>query len=879
MSDQNRKPSASVFKWLLPVSLVLLGLTARVAAQTFELSDSFATGSNPSGPWQYGESVGLGGRFTAYLTNEKRNDRGVVVWSGKNAVSSTPSVYFNQTDTAVALGSPVIPPHAAGFHPGPGDRVSTVRFTAQKGGAHYLHATVYGQDVAGTSTRVGVSHNGQLQGAVTEVQLWGPTSFRLIDRVITMAPGDHVDISVSNNGPFSNDSTGLAVRIVTPQDPWTPALRGFADIHNHQFAHKAFGGRFLFGDARGGLVDAMSPARDGEQHGPGHALETLGAKMDDRFGLFLGNGGYPGFENWPSFRDTDHNKVYKDWLHRAVAGGLRLMVMFAVDSPKLCENVINDRRLCADEQGTVEAQLREAFAMQAEVDNESGGTGKGWYRIVKTPAEARQVIAEAKLAVVLGVETMNALGTVPSSTMDRIAQLRNEFAVRHIFPIHQGDNLVGAASYFEAQIQRQGNVPLDGDLIDIFGWFGPNPARYVLTTTDCKQFEKYGRCNANGLTSLGKTLISELIRAGLLVDVDHMSNRALVEAVDIARSTGAPLVASHAGFNEVARTGGKIFAPWPIVRPSTQDHEGQFSREELNSLVDSGGMVGVILSQGKDLRDIQMVKRSDGKASVPHRCGRSSETFAQAYLYAVDQSDGQAVAIGTDINTPSLLQPGPRFGSGACPGGKDLTLPGWAPELSYPFTARGSGQSMSPMTSGNRTFNFNVDGFATMGQLPDLIADLEVLGVPAADLEPLFHSAEAYVRMWEKADAAARALPGRLRLTIEPPQVPADADVTFKVGAEDIYFGRSLVGGRVHVNDVDMGALGAPITMRFDSVLHPPECHFERDPPEPGNPYPRPRRVCTEATRTASSPKISVRFVPGFLDPAPQGLLVIPEQP
>jgi hypothetical protein len=52
---------------------------------------------------------------------------------------------------------------------------------------------------------------------------------------------------------------------------------------------------------------------------------------------------------------------------------------------------------------------------------------------------------------------------------------------------------------------------------------------------------------------------------------------------------------------------------------------------------------------------------------------------------------------------------------------------------------------------GNRTYDFNVDGLAHYGMLPDLIADLELQGLPLTELDPLLYSAEGYIDAWEKA--------------------------------------------------------------------------------------------------------------------------------
>ena len=49
-------------------------------------------------------------------------------------------------------------------------------------------------------------------------------------------------------------------------------------------------------------------------------------------------------------------------------------------------------------------------------------------------------------------------------------------------------------------------------------------------------------------------------------------------------------------------------------------------------------------------------------------------------------------------------------------------------------------------------WDYNEDGMAHAGMLPDFIEDLRRVGVSDAYLQPLFRSAEAYVRMWERAE-------------------------------------------------------------------------------------------------------------------------------
>jgi hypothetical protein len=106
---------------------------------------------------------------------------------------------------------------------------------------------------------------------------------------------------------------------------------------------------------------------------------------------------------------------------------------------------------------------------------------------------------------------------------------------------------------------------------------------------------------------------------------------------------------------------------------------------------------------------------------------------------------------------------GPRFGSGAC--GGHLDQRGWqeradsqpqynqfSGRLKYPFTLPGFG-TFDKQVSGQKTYDFNVDGLAHVGLLPDMVADMMNVGVTAQQLQPLFGSAQAYINMWSKVYA------------------------------------------------------------------------------------------------------------------------------
>jgi microsomal dipeptidase-like Zn-dependent dipeptidase len=528
-----------------------------------------------------------------------------------------------------------------------------------------------------------------------------------------------------------------------PPPPPLNQCEGFADIHNHQFANLGFGGKAFHGSAFGNIADALPWCTP--DHGPDGTQDLIGdtmTKMYGRKGPPHGHkvGGYPEFDGWPRWDSITHQAVYEDWLYRAVEGGLRLMVMLAVNNEYLCGKA-NSVLGCNDMEA-VDRQLAAAKAMEAYIDNKCGGAGKGWYRIVYSPQEARTVMAAGKLAVVLGIEVdylFNCHGEA-DITVELLEYLLDHYytlGVRHLFPIHFSNNGFGGTALQNA-LEWCFDHDNPGSTWNHFQGNPLNPiptiGAYEVYTDDGKTFGyKYrtGRRNIKGLTGLGKALISGMISRGMIIDVDHMSARSKTDTLDICEANDYPVVAGHVGFVEISR--------------DDKRHEGQLLPEEVERIRKLGGMVAIIVHQG-ELNEIA-TWADPGQPVIPHICGNTSNTVVQAYLYAASKMQGSPVGFGTDLNGFAGL-PGPRFGGEACNGG-GASIAGT--ELVYPFTAAATGEPMDRSVVGNKTFNINVDGLAHVGMLPDLIADFQAMGLSVADLVPLLNSAGGYVTLWEKA--------------------------------------------------------------------------------------------------------------------------------
>src|SRR4029077_16820449 len=118
---------------------------------------------------------------------------------------------------------------------------------------------------------------------------------------------------------------------------------------------------------------------------------------------------------------------------------------------------------CADSMAAIDQQLTDAVAFEAFIDAKSGGPGTGWFRIVRTPAEARQVIVDGKLAVVLGIEVDNLFnchwanrndttGDCSTDGIRRKVKQYYDLGVRHVFPIHNFDNAFGGPATWQDAI-------------------------------------------------------------------------------------------------------------------------------------------------------------------------------------------------------------------------------------------------------------------------------------------------------------------------------------------------------------------------------------------------------------------------------------------
>ena len=187
-------------------------------------------------------------------------------------------------------------------------------------------------------------------------------------------------------------------------------VRGFVDPHVHGQTHEFLGGRVICSPPfhRYGAAAALVDCPDHQvAGGRGAALEDVLA------GTTPGSGhdpvGWPTFSYWPNPHSLTHQQVYYKWLERSWRAGLRIHTSLLTENHVLCTVYPLKKNSC-DDRDAVRLQAQDMRAMQDYIDAQHGGPGRGWYRIVTDPFEARRVINQGKLAVVMGMETSVPLG-------------------------------------------------------------------------------------------------------------------------------------------------------------------------------------------------------------------------------------------------------------------------------------------------------------------------------------------------------------------------------------------------------------------------------------------------------------------------------------
>ncbi len=478
------------------------------------------------------------------------------------------------------------------------------------------------------------------------------------------------------------NAVGAARRALYPDG----TVYGYVDPHLHITADYRAGGLVLSGENYDPFGITVALGNDAAVHGSDGSLDVTGNLL--RTGTPVGTHdthGWPTFRGWPVYDTFTHQQVYYRWLQRAWMGGLRLTTAQLVEDQPLCE--IEPRRShSCDETATIELELAELHSLESYVDAQSGGPGKGWLRLVTSPAEARRVIEQGKLAMLIGVEASDPFGcserldtaTCTRADVNQGLALYHRLGISGVFIAHWVDNAFAGAA-------------LEGGATGkVIGLLQIEQTGLPFETSACPEAGQGTSCNSKGLTALGAYLVQRMMDYHMLIEMDHLSERARLQVLALAEARHYPVISSH------TNTGG-------FWTPS-----------DLRRLYALGGFA----------------------TARPAEAGALAKDILS---FAPYRRKGQLLGVGLGTDTGGFnSSPGPDPSAASKP-------------LHYPFKAYGSNVLFYCELTGSHQFNFNSQGVAQYGQYPDLLAYMRQQPGGATASRILFHSAEAYLETWQRA--------------------------------------------------------------------------------------------------------------------------------
>jgi microsomal dipeptidase-like Zn-dependent dipeptidase len=548
-------------------------------------------------------------------------------------------------------------------------------------------------------------------------------------------------------------------------------LSGWVDLHTHPMINLAFAGKLI----HGGVDEGSLLPQDLSCKGATRATSMAHALGDDRpshggwnaisfpcgdefrklllFQFQQGNHalvtnnpgrGYPDFLDWPKWNDITHQKMWYEWIRRARDGGLRVMVALATNNKTLGDAVSGPGDAATDDKTSADLQLTEIKALV--------GRHSDFMEVALGAADIKRIVQANKIAVVLGVEIDNVgnfnifppgllSGPAGEETQPgrdiitgEIQRLYNA-GVRYVLPIHVVDNLFGgtaiyedgfntsnlreARHYWEIECANAGDgithTYTDGyDVLRAAAAFlklGLDPLRRSGPGPACQ-----GHRNKRGLTLQGIHAIKQMMKRGMIVDIDHMSHNSAERTLEIAEQFQFPIVSGHSGIRGQAGA----------------NAENSRTRKQLERISKLHGMFGL----GSD-----GVSRSAWAGQYQTAMNvmgyQSADTMKAVYRNG-------AVSFGTDLN--GLVK-------GPMPGGGNRVVY----DASFPKSA-----------SGSKSWDYNTDGVAHYGMLADFVRDVRTapsnnstgpggvpLGVVGSELvdDHLNRSANYFWQMWERIEA------------------------------------------------------------------------------------------------------------------------------
>jgi len=529
-------------------------------------------------------------------------------------------------------------------------------------------------------------------------------------------------------------------------------LHGWVDLHTHPMSYLGFGGKAVAGGVDVGSILPVDPdcnahvraltpqqalGNDVAVHGDFIAIECGDLLRNQIVGAVeQANQAHTepparhaaDFSIWPSWDDIMHQKMWIDWIQRTRDSGQRVLVALAVNNRTLGDAFSGPGDGPTDDEASADLQTAQ---MKAFVDRHLDVM-----EIAYTPTDLDRIVRANKVAIILGMEVddignFNRAGELNDTIVASEIQRLYDQGIRYLFPIHLLDNPFGGTAVYQdlfnvSNYRENGSywnlecaAPEDGIRyrfaatgfnIEIAGLkvkLGVDPFRNPPTPPTCPGS---GHQNTAGLTKLGAFAIKEMMRHGMLIDIDHMSQKSTNQTLELAEHIPGlyPLLSGHNS-----------------MRGNHDASENQRTVRQIQRVAALHGMLGL------------------GSAAI------DAHMWARDYGAVAPVFSGGGVSFGTDLN--GLVK-----GSAPRPGSSvhyDATFP--ASQLL------------------DHVWDYNRDGVAHYGMLADFLVDVQAEPrYGKSTYAALDQGAEYFYQTWLQATLVAPNV--RNPETIESlPEVPS----------------------------------------------------------------------------------------------------------
>jgi microsomal dipeptidase-like Zn-dependent dipeptidase len=494
--------------------------------------------------------------------------------------------------------------------------------------------------------------------------------------------------------------------------------------------------------------------------------------LDDKFVFKSDNihgdhhhAGYPDLPYWPHQSSILHQQMWWEWIKRAYDGGLRVMVALTVNSELLAELINGDQPY--DDKSVADLQIDEtvAFVNRHRDFMEIAYSAADLRRIVS--ANKLAVILGMEVDKIGNFGKPGVL-TKESTVIAEIKRLYSK-GIRYVFPIHLIDNSFGGTAVYsmlfnfanrhangymfrvtsskDPYVRYRANLtdgPLgfeNGLILGARGFLeglgqipapcfndlikcSPPPGKVrccgsyekvlnMLTPSvelDAYKFIGGGHVNSLGITGLGDIAINEMMKLGMIIDVDHMSELSMTSVIERAEKVpgGYPLVMGHNGIR--GADGKERNAPLKLVR----------------RVAALGGMFGVGTSHA------------------------TPDEFVQNYRAVWEAMGKRAVAVGTDVNG---FEPLPKHMRSKDAGTSTAFYTGFFKDSPI--------KTKSGISGSTRTWDYIKEGGVShYGLMPEFFYDVKTSAGGTDVITNLMSSSEHFAQMWAKCETASKKISG-----------------------------------------------------------------------------------------------------------------------